>query len=199
MADSGPISRAETGSGGTADTTAILIARARQGDAEARNLLFGRYIAPLRRWAHGRLPGSARDLGDTDDLVQSTLRRALVHLEGFEPRGEGAFLGYLRTILWHRIADEVRRVRRMPERVPLPDDLAAVAASPLDVVVAWEDLERYEAALSKLAERQREAVILRLEFGLTFPEIAEALGQPSANAARMFVNRAVQRLAEEMK
>lgn len=44
------------------------------------------YLAPLRRWAHGRLPAGARDLLATDDLVQETLLRTLKHIEGFEPR-----------------------------------------------------------------------------------------------------------------
>jgi RNA polymerase sigma-70 factor (ECF subfamily) len=39
---------------------------------------------------------------------------------------------------------------------------------------------------------------MRIEFGFTFPEIAEALGRPSANAARMTVSRALVRLAEVM-
>ena len=49
-----------------------------------------------------------------------------------------------------------------------------------------------------LGERDREAVILRVEFGYSHEEIAEAIGSPSANAARMTVARALVRLAEEM-
>ncbi len=37
---------------------------------------------------------------------------------------------------------------------------------------------------------------MRIEFGYTYPEIAEALGRPSANAARMAVSRALLRLGE---
>ena len=59
-------------------------------------------------------------------------------------------------------------------------------------------LESYEAALARLTERDREAVILRLEFGYSHAEIAVAIGSPSANAARMTVTRAFIRLAEEM-
>jgi hypothetical protein len=35
-----------------------------------------------------------------------------------------------------------------------------------------------------------------VEFGYTAPEIAAAIGSPSANAARMVVSRALVRLAE---
>jgi RNA polymerase sigma-70 factor (ECF subfamily) len=57
-------------------------------------------------------------------------------------------------------------------------------------------MERYEEALGALDERQREAVILRIEFGYSHEEVAEALGAPSANAARMIVTRALVRLSE---
>ena len=38
----------------------------------------------------------------------------------------------------------------------------------------------------------------RVEFGLSFAEVAQVLGKPSADAARMAVVRALVRLAEEM-
>ena len=41
------------------------------------DLLYLRYLAPLRRWARGRLPQWARDMRDTDDLVQDTLLHTL--------------------------------------------------------------------------------------------------------------------------
>src|SRR5690349_5962232 len=72
-------------------STEALLARIRGGDTDARETLLARYVTGLRRWAHGRLPTAARDLVDTDDLVQSTLYRALAHVEEFDNRGEGAF------------------------------------------------------------------------------------------------------------
>ena len=55
------------------DSTFHLISRARNGDQEAIERLFARHLKPLQRWASGRLPKWARDLADTDDLVQDTL------------------------------------------------------------------------------------------------------------------------------
>ena len=49
-----------------------------------------RYLPRLSRWASGRLPRWARDLSDTDDLVQDTLIRSVANLGHFEARGEGA-------------------------------------------------------------------------------------------------------------
>lgn len=180
------------------ETTLVLLERIRSGDVQARDRLLTRYMAALQRWAHGRLPPGARDLADTDDLVQVTLIRALKHIERFELRRPGAFLSFLRQILLNQVRDEIRKARRRPEKEGLADDLAGHAPSPLEQAIGKQTLESYEAALQRLPERHQEAVVLRIEMGFTNEEIAQAIGAPSANAARMFVVRALMRLAEEM-
>lgn len=181
------------------DSTAILIARVREGDERARDRLTERYRAALCRWTHGRIPSRARDLVDTDDLVQSALYRALAGLDGFEVRRRGAFLSYLRQIVLNQIRDEYRRSRRRPEHTELEDHVAASDASPLDRLIERERLECYEKALEHLTPRQREAVVMRLEFGCRYREIAEALGIPSGNAARLLTARGLVRLTRAMK
>lgn len=183
---------------GPLETTASLLAMVRAGDAAARERLVLRYLPALRRWTHGRLPGFARDLLDTDDLVQNCLVRALDHLKGFEPRREGAFLAYLRRIILNEIRDEIRRVRRRPGRDELPENQADEGPSPIQAAVGRQKLEKYEHALATLGSDQQEAIIMSIEMGFTHQQIAEALGSPSANAARMFVARALVRLAEAM-
>jgi RNA polymerase sigma-70 factor (ECF subfamily) len=133
---------------------------------------------------------------DTDDLVQESLLRALDRLEEFEPRHEGAFLAYLRRILLNRITDEARRAGRQPGLDELPQDLVCEDLSPLERVLGREAIARYEAALATLSPREQEAVVMRVEMGFTHQQIAEAIGSPSWNAARMFVSRALLRLAE---
>lgn len=172
--------------------------RARDGDDGARSALFARLYPRLRRWSHGRLPARARGLLDTDDLVQVSLVRALKHVGGFEPRHEGAFLAYLRRIVLNQIRDELRRVKRAPELHGLEEGLADKAPSVVEVAIGHDALERYECALAELSPDQREAVILRVELGYTYEEMAEALGRPSANAARLVVVRALARLAKDM-
>jgi len=181
-----------------APSTASLIYRARSGDEGARSALCDRLLPRLRRWAHGRLPTSARELLDTDDLVQVTLVRALAHIGDFEPRHEGAFMAYLRRILLNQIRDELRRLRRAPGRADLDESLVDGSPTPLEEAIGRSTFERYERALAELQPEQREAVILRIEMGYTFEEIAEALGRPSPNAARLAVVRALVRLAKGM-
>ncbi len=135
-------------------------------------------------------------MADTDDLVQVSLMRALEHLQDFEPRHEGAFLAYLRRIVLNAVRDELRRAGRRPPRTDLGDSLPQSGPSIVEEAIGRELVEAYEAALAVLPDEQREAVIMRIEFGYTYPEIAEALGRPSANAARMAVSRALLRLGE---
>src|SRR5438445_13615394 len=61
------------------EPTEQLLRRIRGGEEAARQALYERCLPLLRRWAHGRLPHQARDIADTDDLVQITLIRALRH------------------------------------------------------------------------------------------------------------------------
>lgn len=180
------------------ESTAALLEHVRAGDEAARERLVRRYLPALRRWAHGRLPTPARGMVDTDDLVQVALLRALHRVESFEPQRAGAFLAYLRRILLNSIRDELRRAARRPRPEALPEELMDRAPSLVEQAIGREAVEAYEAGLARLPESQQEVVILRIEFGFTYLEIAEAVGSPSANAARMTVSRALLRLAEVM-
>jgi DNA-directed RNA polymerase specialized sigma24 family protein len=51
----------------------------------------------------------------------------------------------------------------------------------------------------RLKARDREAVIGRLELGLDDKELADLLGTPTTNAARKAAQRALVRLATEMR
>lgn len=176
-----------------------LLERAKAGDRHALDALIARYLPRLRRWAHGRLPAWARDLAETQDLVQETVFRAFTQVERFEIRGEGALQAYLRQALINRIREEIRRAGRRPQATALDSRTEDAGPSPLEVAIGREAVERYERGLSRLRPEDREAIIGRLELGLTNEELAEALGKPTPNAARMAVERALLRLAKEMR
>ena len=178
-----------------------LLARARAGDDAALDALLARVRPRLRRWATGRLPAWARDMADTDDLLQDTLVATVRNLEDFEPKHEASFTIYLRQSYMNRVRDEIRRAGRRP----VHDDLGQAAQvpsddhSPLHDLVGRDEYARYEEALAQLTAPEREAVIGRLELHYSFQELADAWGKPSADAARKAVQRAVLRLAQLMK
>jgi RNA polymerase sigma factor (sigma-70 family) len=180
------------------ETTVELINRVKAGDDEARERLVARCLPPLRRWARGRLPSYARDMLDTEDLVQESVIAALRRLEGFEARREGALQAYLRQALANRIKDVIRYKRRRPMQTELPEDAADQGESPLDQVIGLENTERDEAAMLRLRDADREAIVARVELRYSYQELAVALGKPSADAARVAVARAVYKLAREI-
>jgi RNA polymerase sigma-70 factor (ECF subfamily) len=182
----------------TWDSTLTLLTRARAGDGQAMDDLFARYLPGLLKWTRGRLPRWARDLADTPDIVQDALLETFRKLDNFDHRGEGALRAYLRQSVMNRIRDELRRAKRHPERVELDPLLNDAGLSPLESAVGAQTVERYEAALQRLSQDDRELVIARVEMGLTYPELAAATGKPSAGAARMAVSRALLRLAEDL-
>lgn len=199
--DSDSIARHGNEAATALDSTIELIERVRQGDKDALERLLSRHVGPLSRWVTGRLPRWARDLADTDDLVQDTLLRTFTRIRDFEVRGDGALQAYLRQAVLNRVRDELRRKGRAPVRVD-GDELEfeeAAAASPLEEAIGRQAAERYKSALARLRPGDREAVIGRLEMDYSYPELAEALGKPSSEAARKAARRALLRLAEEMK
>jgi RNA polymerase sigma factor (sigma-70 family) len=156
-------------------------------------------LALITRWARGRLPRYARNMLDTDDLVQDTVFQTLKRLQSFEVRHEGALQGYLRTAVVNRIRDEVRRATRHPGAQSLHEDgHVDAAASPLEEAIGGQAVARYERAMEKLSEDERQAIVLRVELQLPYAQIAEEMRKPSPDAARMAVARALVRLAEEM-
>jgi RNA polymerase sigma-70 factor (ECF subfamily) len=175
-----------------------LLAKVRAGDPRSLEALIERCLPPLRRWARGRLPQYARDLADTQDLVQDAVMRTLHHLQTFVPRHQGALQAYLRHAVSNRIRDEIRRTRRQPVSAELRDEHGDGLPSPLEEAIGREGFERYEAAMERLKPADREAIVARIELQQSYDEVAVALRKPTANAARVAVTRALARLIEEM-
>jgi RNA polymerase sigma-70 factor (ECF subfamily) len=181
-----------------ADSSFELIQAAQGGDSEALGRLLQRYLPALRRWAHGRLPSYARDMSDTQDLVQEAVTRTLLNFKKFEYRGDGALQAYLSQAVMNRIRDEARRISRKPVHDDLNDNLQDEGRSPLEAAIGTQTIDRYEAALASLDPADREAVVARLELGCSYEEIAALVGKPTPDAARMAVARAIKRLANVM-
>lgn len=180
------------------ESTARLLERAREGERSALDVLFARYVPALQRWTSGRLPRWARDVADTNDLVQDTLLHTFQQIAGFEPRSEGALHAYLRQAVKNRIRDEIRKRHRRGAKEGIDSDVLDHEPSPLEQAIGHQALDRYEAALGRLREEERDILIGRIELGLTYDELAVASGKPSADAARKAAQRALVKLVEEM-
>lgn len=183
----------------TTESSVDLLVKAQSGDADALNQLLARYLPRLKRWASGRLPWALRSMLSTEDLIQDAIIHALPHLNELEIRSQRAFQVYLQQAVRNHILDLYKRARRRPARDELRDDVPLVGTTPEQAAVGAEALERYKRALASLKEGDREAIVLRVELGLDYEEIAKRLHKVSADAARMAVSRAIARLAEQMR
>ena len=194
-----------------ADTTQTesmfdLVVRAQAGDRAALDELLVRSLPSVQRWAHGRLPAYARGALDTDDLVQQAAYQTLKRLHLFQPRHVYSLQAYLQEAVVNRIRDAVRRqVRRgltsnVPNPLPSPDDRRDDRSpSPLEELLKQETVDRYRRALKTLKPEDQRVVVLRLELELGYEELANQVGKPSAAAARMAANRALEKLAQALK
>jgi RNA polymerase sigma-70 factor (ECF subfamily) len=181
------------------DSTLALVARARGGDRAAREIIAERYLAALLRYAHGRVPRSARGLVDTVDVVQQALVRTLGRLDHIDTSIPGSLLAYLRCTVLNQIRDEIRRARRRPQPAELDEHLPALDQDPLEAVISEQEVRRYNLAVLQLPADQQEAFLMRIEMGCTYREIADALGRPSSESARMLVRRAIRAMAQALR
>ena len=181
------------------DSTLALLTRAREGDRAALEQLAGRYQAALLRFAHGRVPSAARGLVDTVDIVQQAMVRTLGRIDRIDTSLPGSLLAYLRRAVTNQIRDEIRRARRRPQLAELDEHLPALDLDPLQSVISEQELERYNVAILQLPADQQEAFLMRIEMGCGYREIADALGRPSTEAARMLVRRAIRAVAEALR
>ncbi len=143
-----------------------------------------------------RRVGGARPLAE--DLTQEAFLRAWRGRRGF--REETSMRGWLCAIAANVVRDHARRQRRRPAEVPPPDwfDVPDLAADPAGVAVADESLVRLRAALAALPANQREMFLLRERDGLSYADIAAALGCP-VGTVMSGLSRARLRLREAVR
>lgn len=175
--------------------TSTLVDQAALGNERALQALCERLRPRLVAWAHGRLPRYARELLNTEDLIQDTMVRSLKRLGTFEDRGGDSFLRYMRTAILNTIRNEIRRIGRLPGRGVLHDNLKGNDKTPLENLLTREDEARYQEALACLSPDAQDLVIGRIELLMTPHELALHTGRPSPDAARMAARRAIAKLA----
>ncbi|HLE39321.1 MAG TPA: sigma-70 family RNA polymerase sigma factor [Acidimicrobiia bacterium] len=140
-----------------------------------------------------RLTGNA---DDAHDLVQEVLLRVRRGLSSYTPT---SFDGWLWRITRNAFLDEVRRRNRRPT-MPLPEDdrgIGAAAPGPEEVLASIRLGEDVQRALLDLPYDFREAVVLCDVVGLSYEEIAGAVGIP-VGTVRSRIHRGRKMLKERL-
>lgn len=168
-----------------------VLARAREGDADAITLLY-RLVQP-------RLIGFLRPaVGDAaEDVASQTWLEVVGALRRFEGDLDG-FRALLFTIARRRVADHRRTQRRRPatatepaslhDRLEAPDDTEGRA---IEAVGSDEAIRRI---LDLLPPEQAEVVLLRVVADLPVEQVATVLGR-APGTVRVQQHRALKRLA----
>lgn len=170
----------------SADSDEALMARIAAGDEQAFEGLLGRHLDRIHHYLR-RLTGCQ---ADSDDLAQETFIRVWLKARSFRP-------GRVRVTTWlHRIAhnvavDHLRKAGRaawIEATEPPPDE-----AGPDALRQQAEERQRLHGALGDLPERQRSAILLRHQQGLSNPDVAAVLGI-SVRAVESLLSRGRRRL-----
>jgi RNA polymerase sigma-70 factor (ECF subfamily) len=165
-----------------------LIARWKSGDERAASALVARHASALARFAV-----ASGERNEVDELVQDTFVRAFNSLDGF--RGESSFRTWLFTIERRLLVDRRRAEKRRRDRVEIQEDDASTEYDALDGVVASETERRMRQAMSRLSPTQKEVFTLRVAEGLSYKEIAAAVGT-TEGAARVHYHNAMRAVKE---
>lgn len=143
---------------------AVLVVRARGGDADAVRQLYARFA----RAVHGVLLGYLQQ-ADADDLTHDVFETALRQLHDL--REPAAFPGWLLSIARRAALQRLRHAPRVQVQVDTSTlvDTAATQETRLEAQHAL-------AAIRGLPEAYRETLMLRLVEGFTGPEISTRTG-----------------------
>lgn len=190
-----------------------LLTAQRGGDEAARAAV----LEPLQPWlrllARLQIDASFQGKFDPSDIAQQTLLEAYRDLPKFQGQSEAELLAWLRQILAHVLAHEIRRYhgtqrRDLSREVSLERSLAqsslrlgAILAdggpSPSQQAVAREQEVLLAAVLARLPDDYREVIVLRNLQELPHEEIARRMNR-SVGAVRMLWLRALAQLRAEI-
>jgi RNA polymerase sigma factor (sigma-70 family) len=146
-----------------------LVALFRAGNEDAFRVIHDRYRQRLFAYTRQMLPGSRLD---AEDALQDVFVRAYFSLRA--DRRELALRAWLYRVAHNRCVDQLRRpIPAPPEaleplRTPLSDPLAAAEQR--------ETLRRLVEDVRRLPRQQRSALLMRELSGMSYAELAGALG-----------------------
>ena len=151
-----------------------LIERASRGEADAFNALLGAHEKQM--YAVALRMCQNRD--DAQDCLQEAMIRVFRAISGF--KGQSSFSTWLYRITMNTCLDELRRRKNRPNTSL--DNMVDLGWSPVDEGISperhamnSETRRQLNAAIARLPEDMRSAIVLRDIQGMTYEEIAAAL------------------------
>jgi RNA polymerase sigma factor (sigma-70 family) len=132
-----------------------------------------------------------RDPQAAEDAAQETFlsaHRSL--LRGTRPRDPAAWLATIAR-------NQCRRTWKAAPTTPLDEGTVGTVLDPADIVAERADLAEVTRAIAELPERQRQALVLREFWGLSYDQVSAAM-RLSGSAVDSLLSRARRRLTEQL-
>jgi RNA polymerase sigma-70 factor (ECF subfamily) len=190
---------------GLPDGTALpgyvsLFVHSEHGESKRRNQVVTLYDE-TRPSLIAYLSGLGLSIDEAEDVIQESFLRLVRHLA--RERDQVNLRGWLFRVAHNLTMDLFRAERRFvaesvdEESTSSPIlEIADTSLSPEEVAIKQEELRRVWAAMERLTEQQRYAVLLRAE-GLRYREIGAVLGMGTQRVGEL-VQRALARLAGDV-
>ena len=192
-----------------------LVRSAQAGSDAALDRLFTRYYERVRRVVRMRLGRKLRGALESGDILQETFAVAVKGFDRFEMREEASLINWLSKLAERQIIAAAdyhgakKRDRDMEVAMDGPTtgsqpseyrmEFGTDAPGPREMAEADEQAQIVEQAMEELSDEYRELLILRNYVGASWEHIAEAIGSPSADAARMMHARGMIELGKQLR
>ena len=158
-------------------------------------LAFRRLVEPHLPVLHRIAARVSGDRALAEDAVQETLAICFQRLPSY--RHETPFRAFLSAIAAKQAHTQARSKWRRQKR-----ELASAGPQPMarpdEAVEGEAAAKRIRSALRDMPPKRREAALLRLDAGLSYREIAEAM-DTSEGSARVLVHTAIKQLKKELQ
>lgn len=171
----------------------MLVAQSCAGSKEAFEQLVLRHKEPLYTLSCRMLGG---DHGEAEDVTQETFLRAYEHLVDF--RGEARFSTWLYRICYNLCVNRFQRINRDASNDSAADAIPDSTIESCDPLLAKEQRQILNWALSRLKAELREVVRLYHTDHLSYEEIASVLEHP-VGTVRSRLHRGREELKEILR
>jgi len=146
----------------------LLIWKFKRGSSDSLQRIYQKYVAYLVTLATALL----NDVSTAEDIVHDVF---VSFAQSAEKLGlKGSLKAYLATCVVNRVRDRIRTRRRQPAPLDEVNSICSTENGPELSAVCGEELQKLSCAMTKLPYEQREVMILHLQGGMMFKEIAES-------------------------